>query len=123
MPRLPRVVLVGDDVQLVLDQFLLTGLILDVLVQTRLRVRLRRFREKVSDLQKGVSAKLRVRHAPYLEARLADEIVARELIPIQQGQLYPEGLLVPPDVEEQLLVPDGVERMADDTCAEDLLAK
>ena len=44
MPRLPRVILVGDDVQLVLDQFLLTGLILDVLVQTRLRVRLRRFR-------------------------------------------------------------------------------
>ena len=70
-----------------------------------------------------MSAKLRVRHAPYLEARLADEIVARELIPVQQGQLYPERLLVPPDVEEKLLVPDGVERVANDTGTKDLLAE
>ena len=54
---------------------------------------------------------------------LADLIIASELVPIQNGELHFESLLVLANMEQQLFLPLRVQRVADDTGTENLFAE
>jgi hypothetical protein len=54
---------------------------------------------------------------------IANVIVGGDLVPIEDAKMNVEVGLIAADVEEKLLVPFGIQRMADDASTEDLLAK
>ena len=83
-----------------------TSIVVDI-IQARPRIRLRRTLDEIRDV----------------EARIADVVVGRQLVPVEHGQHHLEGRLVPAHVEEELLVPHGIERVPDHTGAKDLFAE
>lgn len=57
------------------------------------------------------------------DRRITNMIIGGKLVPIKNPKLDVEVALVTPDVEEELLIPVGVQRMPDDTRPEDFLAE
>jgi hypothetical protein len=53
----------------------------------------------------------------------SDVIIASELVPVQNSELDFECLLVLANMEQQLFFPLRIQRVADDTSSENLLAK
>ncbi len=59
----------------------------------------------------------------YIQCGLSDKVVARQLVPIEYTELNVVLRFISPNVEEELLLPDWVERVTNNSSTEDFLAK
>lgn len=59
----------------------------------------------------------------YIQVGLSDKVVARQLVPVEYTELNVVLRFISPYVEEELLLPDGIERVTNNSSTEDFLAK
>lgn len=106
MLEFPRSTLVGDDWELVLGHVVLSRSH-RFRVDHRLGIRLRHVGHQLGERERDAS----------------NVVVSGKLVPIEHRKIDLEVGLVSMNVEQELLIPDWVERVSDDTSTEHFLAE